>query len=129
MPAPRRQLTSPGCTALRVLSAAEPALQISAIHDSEHQDHAVAVDDVIHHTVVADPQTMERIVCPTDGLDRLAWYASGTTDVVRESSEGVPKAVPVCVIELLELPCGRTGEPDLVGAQSRSSRLTVRPLA
>jgi hypothetical protein len=72
---------------------------------------------------------MERVLGPTDGLDRLAWYASGATDVVRESSEGVPEAIPVCVIELLELPRGRTGEPDLVGAQSRSSKLTVRPLA
>jgi hypothetical protein len=77
-----------------VLSAAEPALQIRAIHDSEHQDHAVAVDDVIHHTVVADAQTLERIVWPADGLDRLAWYSSGTTDVVRELREGVPRTVP-----------------------------------
>ena len=48
---------------------------------------------------------------------------------MRESGEGAADATPVCVIELLELPRGRTGEPDLVGAQSRSSRLTVRPLA
>jgi hypothetical protein len=112
-----------------VLPAAEPALQFGPIDDAEDQDHALAVDDVIHHAVVADTQTMERVLGPTDGLDRLAWYASGSTDVVRESSEGVPDAISVCVIELLVLPRGRTGEPDLVGAQSRSSRLTVRPLA
>ena len=99
----------PGCSALPVLSATEPTLQIGAVHDSEHQDHAVGVDDVIHHTVVADTQTMEYVLGPADGLDRLACYAPGTTDVVRESSEGVPDAIPACVIELPELSRGRTG--------------------
>jgi hypothetical protein len=38
--------------ASRVLSATEPALQVSSVHDAEHQDHAVRVDDVVHQAVV-----------------------------------------------------------------------------
>jgi hypothetical protein len=49
---------------------------------------------------------MEGVVGPADGLDRLARYSSGMGDVVRESGEGVPDAIPVCVIELLELTSG-----------------------
>lgn len=110
-----------------MLSAAEPALQIGAVHDAKHQDHAVALDDVIHHAVVADTQSVERVISTTDGLRRLAWHACGTGGVMSESGEGVPDAISDCVIELLELPCSRAGEPDLVGGQSRSSSLTVRP--
>lgn len=112
-----------------MLSAAEPTLQVGAVDDAEHQDHVVALDDVIHHTVVADTQSVERVFGPTDGLHRLAWYASGMGDVTSESGEGATDAIPVCGIELLESPRGRTGEPDLVGAQSRSTSLTARPLA
>jgi hypothetical protein len=112
-----------------VLSVTEPTLQVGSVQDAEHQDHVIALDEVNHHAVVTDTQTMERVLSPMDGLDRLAWYASGTSDVMREPGEGVSDALPACVIKLLELPRRRTGEPDLIGAQTRSSSLTVRPLA
>jgi hypothetical protein len=83
----------------------------------------------MHHTVVADSRSVEGVLGPTDGLHRFAWYASGAGDIMSESGESTPHAILVYVIELLELPRGRTGKPDLVGAQSRFSSLSVRPFA
>jgi hypothetical protein len=51
-----------GGGAFRVLSAAEPALQVGSVHVAEHQDHAVAVDEVVHHAVVADTQSVEAVL-------------------------------------------------------------------
>ena len=86
----------------------EPALQLASIDDAEHQDHAVLVDDVVHHAVVADAQSVEGIVGATDGLDRLPGDAALTRDVMCESLEGPADAVAVGVGELLELADRRT---------------------
>ena len=120
---------APAAQPTGVLPATEPTLQIGSVDDAENQDHAVGVDEVVHHPVVADTQSVEGVLGATDGLDRLARHTSGAGDVMRESFEGSPDAIPVSVAELPELSRRRTRKPDLVGAQSRSSSLSVRPLA
>jgi hypothetical protein len=45
--------------------------------DPEDKDDAVLVDDVVHHPIVADPKTVERVGCAPDGLDALARDAAG----------------------------------------------------
>jgi hypothetical protein len=126
---PPQRLRRPNRAVFPALPAPEPALQVRSIDDAEDRDHTVGLDEVVHHAVIADPQSVEGVRGPTDGLDRRAGYASGTCDIARESSEGVADALPACVIELLGSPRGRTGEPDLAGAQPRSSSLTVCPFA
>jgi hypothetical protein len=91
-----------------VLSATEPALQVGSVHDAEHQDHAVDVDDVIHHAMVADAQSVKGVLGPMDGVHRLARHTPGASDVMRESLQSVPDAMPVSVIKLPELPLRRT---------------------
>lgn len=89
----------------------------------------VCVDDVVHHAVVADAQPVEGVVDAVDGLDGLACDTPGTGDVTRESPECSADALAVSIAELLELAGRRPRELDLVGGQSSSSSLTVRPFA
>jgi len=112
-----------------VLSAPKPALQVGSIHDAEHQDHMVSVDDVVHHAIVADAQPVEGVVSPADRFDGLAGDASGPGDVSREPLKGSTDTIAISATELPELPHRRLREPDLVGSQSISSRLTVRRFA
>jgi hypothetical protein len=107
-------------------SASKPSLQVASIHDAEYQDHAIGVDDVVHHPVVAGAQPVKGVVGPADGLDGLAGDASRAGDVVCESFEGLTDAIAVGASKLLELPYRRPREPDLVRGQSRSSSRTVR---
>jgi hypothetical protein len=107
-------------------SASKPSLQVASIDDAEYQDHAIGVDDVAHHPVVADAHPVERVVGPADGLDGLAGDASRAGDVMGESLGGLTDALAVGASKLLELPYRRPRELDLVRGQSRSSSRTVR---
>lgn len=105
-----------------LLAATDPAFEIASIHDAKHQDHAVGINHVIHHAVVAHPEPMERVACATNGFDSLA---ADTTLLVQSAPEpvaGLERQLPECSGR-------RRREPDLIGGQTRSLRPTVRPFA
>lgn len=51
------------------LPPADPALQIAAVDDTEYQDDAVLVDDVVHDPVLTHAKAVERVVHSLDRLD------------------------------------------------------------
>lgn len=122
-------IASPDTLSPGGLSAPEPPFQVGSVDDAEHQDHVVCLDDVAHHAVVADTQPIEGVVGAADGLDRLAGEAFRAGHVTRKALECAADAITVCITELLESSKRRPREPDLVGSQSMSSSLTVRPFA
>jgi hypothetical protein len=95
------------------------------VDDAEDQHDPVLVDNVVHDPVVADPQTMERVLGSLDGLDGLAPDALGFRRIRRELAQGLSDALPDLGRQLLERPDGCRRQLDEVGAQERSSRLVV----
>lgn len=53
------------------------------MHDAEHEDDAVFVNHVVHHAVIADAESVERVAYSLDGLDRLAGDATRLGRVAR----------------------------------------------
>ena len=97
--------------------------------DAKDEDHAVGLDDVVHHPVVADAKSMEGIGRPLDRLGPFAADPAGRCYIVRELFERGAKAATNFRRELLERAGRCGGELDVVGLQSRSFRLVVLPLA
>lgn len=58
--------------AIFCLPILEPAFEISSIHDAQYEKDTVPVEDVVHDSVIPDPQTMERVGTTLDRLDALA---------------------------------------------------------
>lgn len=54
------------------------------MHDAEHEDHLILVDDVIHHAVVANAQPVKRVSESLDCLDRLTADPTWLRSVVGE---------------------------------------------
>ena len=50
-------------------AVAKPYLKVTAIDDAQHEDHVVFLDDVQHHSVVANSQPLEGITGATNRLD------------------------------------------------------------
>ena len=40
-------------------AVADPSLEVASVHNTENQDHAVLLDQVVHHPVVAHTQAVE----------------------------------------------------------------------
>ena len=97
--------------------------------DAEDQHDSVLVDDVVHDPVVADPQTMERVPGPPDGLDGLSSDALGLRRIRRELLQGLPDPLLEVGRELLVDPDRGRRQLGEVRAQARSSRLVERPFA
>jgi hypothetical protein len=76
-----------------LLAAADPAFEVASIHNAKHQDHAVGIDHVIHHTVVAHPESVERVACATDDLHSLAADATFLRCLTRQLVESAPEPV------------------------------------
>lgn len=53
------------------------------MHDAQHQDDMILIDDVVHHAVVADPNSVKRVAHALDRLDRLSADATGLGSVAR----------------------------------------------
>lgn len=70
------------------LSVADPALEIAAVHNPQNQDHSVVVEHVVHHAVVANSKTVERIAHTIDGLDGLAADPTLLRCVARQPLKG-----------------------------------------
>ncbi len=60
------------------------------MHDAEHQDHAVLVDSVVHHAIVADAESVERVTHSLDRLDGLAADATRPGGLTRQLLESLP---------------------------------------
>lgn len=127
---PSSALRPSGSIWIRILLAAtDPALEVASIHDAKHQDHAVGIDHVIHHTIVAHPETVERVACATNGLHSLAADATLLRCLTRQLVQSAPEPVAGLEWQLPECSGRRRREPDLIGGQTRSLRPTVRPFA
>jgi hypothetical protein len=61
------------------------------MNDPEDEHDPIIGEHVIHDSVVAHPESMERVVEAADRLDRLALEASGNGDVPRQGLERFPK--------------------------------------
>lgn len=57
------------------------------MHDAEHEDHLILVDDVIHHAVVANAEPVKRVSDALDCLDRLAPDPTRLRSVIGEPLE------------------------------------------
>ena len=54
------------------LAGSEPALEVAAVRDTEHKEHAVFADGVVHEPVVADAEAVEGVCLSADRLHLLA---------------------------------------------------------
>ena len=99
------------------------------MHDAENQDPSVLVDHVVHHAMVADAKSVERVARATDGFDRIAADATLPACATRQLLQGLPEPVAGLDWQFLERLRRRRREPDAVGGQTRSLRFTVRPFA
>lgn len=97
--------------------------------DPQDQDHPVSIDRVVHHAVVTDAESVERVAQTVDGLDRLAADAAGPGSVARQLFEGpLHPAADVWWQSLEGLAC-RWPELKPIFAQVSSSSRVVLPLA
>jgi hypothetical protein len=51
---------------------AKPALEIPAVHDSEHEYDTLVIEDVEHNSVIAGTKAEESVMAPMNHLERLA---------------------------------------------------------
>jgi hypothetical protein len=61
----------------RGLSGSEPALEVAAVDDAEHEEDVVFVGEVVHDAVVANAEPVEGLCLPADGLHLFAADAAG----------------------------------------------------
>ncbi len=99
------------------------------MYDAEHQDHAILLDDVVHHAVVAYSEPVERVAHAADGLDLFAADPTLLACGIRQLLQSLPELALDLGRELLEGAGRRWSEFDRVGGQTMSLRLVVRPFA
>ena len=98
------------------------------MHDAEHEDHAVGLDDVVHDPVVPDPEAVKRVGNAVDRLDGLAGDPLRPVSGAGKVEQGIRDANPYLGWQLAQCLRSSRGDLDPVGGQSMSSRRTVRPL-
>ena len=97
--------------------------------NAEHEDDPIFLDDVVHHAIVANAESVKRVRKALDCLDCF------TPDTAR--SRGFGGKLFECVADprshigsqLLDRFRCAGRELDPIGTQPRSFRLAVRPLA
>ena len=99
------------------------------MHDAEYQHDLLVVQDVVHDPIVTYPQAMEGVAGAVDRLDGLPPDAARFRRVRGQLLECRPDPRLEIRIELLEGANGDRRQLDVVGGQSRSSRLVDRPPA
>ena len=104
------------------LAGSEPAFEVAAVDDAEHEQDVVVGDEVVHDPVVADAQPVECVGLAADRLDLLAADAAGLGGGVGELLEARADSLPRWRRQLLERAFGGRGEPDLVRAAQAMSR-------
>jgi hypothetical protein len=57
--------------------------------DAEHKNHLVFADDVVHHPVIADAESVERVRESSDGLDCLTADQTGSRSILSKLLEWV----------------------------------------
>jgi hypothetical protein len=97
--------------------------------DAQYQDHAIALDDVVHDSIVTDAEAVERVTHALNGLDFLASHPSFGCDVGCQRLERPPNPVPRLSRQLPEGASSRRPELNAIDAQGSSERLFDRPVA
>ena len=97
--------------------------------DPEDEHDPILGQDVVHDSVVADAESMKRVVGTVDRLDRLALEASATGNVPGQGLERFPQPSPNLGRELLVGPGRRRPKRDSKRGQVSSDRSTVLPSA
>jgi len=97
--------------------------------DPEDEHDPILGQDVVHDSVVADAESMKRVIGTVDRLDRLALQASATGDVPGQGLERFPQPSPNLGRELLVGPGRRGPKRDSKRGQASSDRSTVLPSA
>ena len=95
------------------------------MNDSEDEDDAVLVENVVHGAVVADPQPVEGIAGAAHRLHGLPLDSANLGSVPRELLERPNHPSANVGFELPERLLRRGAELDAVRVQVRSDRLTV----
>jgi hypothetical protein len=57
------------------------------VDDPEYEDDAILIEDVIHHAVIPDAESIKRVCEPLDRLDRLASDPTGSRRVISKPLE------------------------------------------
>ena len=95
------------------------------MHDPEDEHHALALDHVVHHPVVANPEPVEGVRRPLDRLHGLAADPPRRRGILRELLERARDPRSGRRVQLLECPERGRRELDVVGTQLTSSSLVV----
>jgi len=111
------------------LTVAEPLLQVAPVDDAEDQDNVVAINQVIHHAVVTDPQPMEGVRRAADGLGRFGAPRVRSGSGPRKLEQRAAQSVADVAWQPFERPSGRGRELDAVRPQPSCSRELVLPRA
>src|SRR6266511_130698 len=53
------------------LAGSEPAFEVAAVDNAEHEEDAIFADEVVHHEVVADAEPVEGVCVSADGFTLL----------------------------------------------------------
>jgi len=104
------------------LAGSEPAFEVAAVDDAEHEQDVVVGDEVVHDPVVADAQPVEGVGLAADRLNLLAADAAGLGGGVSELLKARADSLPHWRRQFLERAFGGRGELDLVGAAQAMSR-------
>jgi hypothetical protein len=83
------------------------------MHDPENEQNAILDDDVVHHPIVTDTESMKRVVDALDRPDRLPGDPTGTRRIYCESFERKPNTPTGRRLELAERPRSRWGQLDV----------------
>jgi hypothetical protein len=110
------------------LAGSEPAFEVAAVDDAEHEEDAVLVDGVVHDAVVADAEQVEGVCLSADAFHPLAADAAGSGCGGGELFEAGADALARRGWQLLVGAFGGRREVYLVGlAQSMSLSGLARP--
>ena len=109
------------------LSVPEPPFQVATMNDAEDKDHPVFVDGVVHHPVVADAESVERVAHAVERLDGLAADSTRLAGVSSQHLKRLLRSQTDLGRQLLEGSGGRRPELDAICGQTSSLRLIVRP--
>ncbi len=110
------------------LAGSEPAFEVAAVDNAEHEEDAIFADEVVHDAVVADAEPVEGVCVSADGFHPLAADAARAGCSGGELFEAGADALAYRGWQLLVGAFGGRGEVYLVGlAQAMSPSGLERP--